>query len=84
MLFSRLQIFSSSQNFSVCISLFGFSLYRSETQGASWHAITRPIITDHSGSHDFTQYRIEVCNLAGESKIIVGGFLCWIYGIDCL
>jgi len=83
MLFSQIRLCSISEKINIRLSLFGFTLHRIEQVGVSWHAVAS-LVSSHEGGGEFTRYRVEVCNLEGERKVILGGFLCWIYGVDCL
>jgi len=82
-LFSQLRVFSTSHKFTIRVNLYRWMLWRVESEGVSWHAVAYPL-SSYEGGGDFTLYHIEVCDFEGDRHIVLGSFLCWIYGVSCL
>lgn len=81
---SRLFLEAADQTFSTSVRLFGHTIFQRSVRGVSWHPISFPSRSIDGGSNDFTRYRVEVASSQGDRVLAMGGFLGWIYGVDCL
>lgn len=81
---SRLYLHAADGTFSTSVRLFGRTLFHRTVQGSSWHPVAFPSRSIDGGPNDFTRYRVEVSSLHGDRTLAMGGFLGWIYGVDCL
>lgn len=84
MLCSRLSLQATNKTFSTSVRVFGQIIFHRSVQGEAWHAVSFPSPSIDGGPNSFTRYRVEVSEANGDRVLVMGGFLGWIYGVDCL
>ena len=84
MLFYTMRIWTQNKHFQIRLSLFKLCFLSRDLAGVSWYPVSLPSRSIDSGDNDFCRYRIEVEDAEGKRFMALGGFLCWLYGIDCL
>lgn len=81
---SSLYLHAEDGLFSATVRLFGWTVFRREARGRSWHAVSFPSASVDPGPNDFTPYRVEVADENGNRILMMGKLSGYIYGVDCL
>jgi len=90
LLLSKIHLESDGSEFVVSIAIASRPLIRRSMTGVSWHAVATPGGYVGTGEHGGDvgdgegRYRVEIASIDGERTVILGPFLCWLYGISCL
>jgi hypothetical protein len=84
MLFTRLELNAEGDHFSLVVRLFKIPIIQRGIRGSAWHAIARPGRSFDSSTNQTTFYRIEVADLEGRRRLVMGELLAFLYGVDCL
>lgn len=83
-LFTRLELDAEGDHFSLAVRLFNRPLIRRGVRGSTWHASARPGCSFDSSPNQSTFYRVEVTDFDGDRHLVLGEFLAFIYGVECL
>jgi hypothetical protein len=83
-LFTRLELNAKNDQFSLVVRLFKTPIIQREIRGSAWHAIARPGHSFDSSPNQSTFYRVEVADLDGNRRLVMGELLAFLYGVECL
>jgi hypothetical protein len=83
-LFTRLELNAEGDYFSLVVSLFNTPMIQRGIRGSAWHAMARPGRSFDSSPNQITFYRIEVADLEGNRRLVMGELLAFLYGVECL
>jgi hypothetical protein len=83
-LFTRLELNAEDDHFSLVVRLFKTPIIQREIRGSAWHAIARPGHSFDSSPNQSTFYRVEVADLDGNRRLVMGELLAFLYGVECL
>jgi hypothetical protein len=83
-LFTRLDLNAEGDHFSLVVHLFNTPIIQRRISGSAWHAIARPGRSFDSSTNQTTFYRIEVADLEGNRRLVMGELLAILYGVECL
>lgn len=82
-LFTRLELDAEDDRFSLVVRLFKTPIIAREVRGSAWHAIARPGRSFDSSPNQTTFYRVEVTDLDGNRRLVMGELLAFLYGVEC-
>lgn len=83
-LFTRLELKAEENDFTLVVRLFNTKIIQRDVRGSDWHAIARPGHSFDSSPNQTTFYRVEVTDLEGDRRPVMGELLGFLYGVDHL
>jgi hypothetical protein len=84
LLFTRLDLNAEGDHFSLVVHLFKTPIIQRRIRGSAWHAIARPGRSFDASPNEATFYRVEVADLEGNRRLVMGELLSFLYGVECL
>ena len=83
-LFTRLELNAEGDYFSLVLRLFRIPILQRGIRGSAWYAIARTGRSGDSSTNQTAFYRIEVADLEGNRRLVMGELLAFLYGVEGL